>query len=31
MPLLDREVEVVLPTHGLPTDRDALERALTQP
>jgi glyoxylase-like metal-dependent hydrolase (beta-lactamase superfamily II) len=30
-PLLYREVEVVLPTHGLPTDRDALERALTQP
>ena len=30
-PLLQREVDVVLPTHGLPTDRDALERALTQP
>ena len=30
-PLLRREVDVVLPTHGLPTDRDALERALTQP
>lgn len=29
-PLLHREVEVVLPTHGLPTDRDALERALAQ-
>jgi hypothetical protein len=27
-PLLDREVEVVLPTHGLPTDCGALERAL---
>ena len=27
--LLDREIEVVLPTHGLPTDRDALERALS--
>jgi hypothetical protein len=25
---LDREVEVVLPTHGLPTDCGALERAL---
>ena len=30
-PLLDRDVEVVLPTHGLPTDRAALERALAQP
>lgn len=30
-PLLQRDVEVVLPTHGLPTDRDALGRALTQP
>ena len=30
-PLLQRDVEVVLPTHGLPTDRAALERALTQP
>lgn len=29
--LLDREVEVVLPTHGLPTDRAALQRALSQP
>jgi glyoxylase-like metal-dependent hydrolase (beta-lactamase superfamily II) len=29
-PLLRREVDVVLPTHGLPTDRDALVRALTQ-
>ena len=29
-PLLQREVDVVLPTHGLPTDRDALVRALTQ-
>lgn len=28
-PLLQREVEVVLPTHGPPTDRDALARALT--
>jgi len=27
-PLLDREVQVVLPTHGLPTDRGSLERAL---
>ena len=27
-PLLDLPVEVVLPTHGLPTDRAALERAL---
>lgn len=27
-PLLDYPVEVVLPTHGLPTDRDALARAL---
>lgn len=26
--LLERPVEVVLPTHGLPTDRDALARAL---
>jgi glyoxylase-like metal-dependent hydrolase (beta-lactamase superfamily II) len=30
-PLLERDVEVVLPTHGLPTDRNALERALAQP
>lgn len=29
-PLLDRQVDVVLPTHGLPTDREALVRALTQ-
>jgi glyoxylase-like metal-dependent hydrolase (beta-lactamase superfamily II) len=28
-PLLDLPVEVVLPTHGQPTDRAALERALT--
>jgi glyoxylase-like metal-dependent hydrolase (beta-lactamase superfamily II) len=28
-PLLDLPVEVVLPTHGAPTDRAALERALT--
>jgi glyoxylase-like metal-dependent hydrolase (beta-lactamase superfamily II) len=27
-PLLDRPVELVLPTHGEPTDRSALERAL---
>jgi hypothetical protein len=27
-PLLDKPVEVVLPTHGAPTDRAALERAL---
>lgn len=27
-PLLDRPVELVLPTHGEPTDRAALERAL---
>jgi hypothetical protein len=27
-PLLDKQVEVVLPTHGEPTDRAALERAL---
>lgn len=26
--LLERPVDVVLPTHGLPTDRDALARAL---
>ncbi|HEX3802465.1 MAG TPA: hypothetical protein VHV75_06470 [Solirubrobacteraceae bacterium] len=30
LPLLDLPVEMVLPTHGLPTDRDALERALAQ-
>jgi glyoxylase-like metal-dependent hydrolase (beta-lactamase superfamily II) len=29
--LLEREIDVVLPTHGLPTDRDALERAVTHP
>ncbi|HWD70670.1 MAG TPA: MBL fold metallo-hydrolase [Solirubrobacteraceae bacterium] len=28
-PLLDHPVDVVLPTHGLPTDRDALARALS--
>ena len=28
-PLLDLPVEIVLPTHGPPTDRAALERALT--
>jgi hypothetical protein len=28
-PLLDRPIEVVLPAHGAPTDRAALERALT--
>ena len=28
-PLLELPVEVVLPTHGTPTDRAALERALT--
>ena len=28
LPLLERPVEVVLPTHGRPTDRAALERAL---
>ena len=28
--LLERPVDVVLPTHGLPTDRDALARALTR-
>ena len=27
-PLLDKPVEFVLPTHGAPTDRAALERAL---
>jgi len=27
-PLLDKPVEFVLPTHGKPTDRAALERAL---
>ena len=28
-PLLERPVELVLPTHGAPTDRTALERALS--
>jgi hypothetical protein len=28
-PLLERPVEHVLPTHGEPTDRAALERALS--
>jgi hypothetical protein len=28
-PLLDFQVELVLPTHGAPTDRAALERALS--
>jgi len=28
-PLLELPVEVVLPAHGAPTDRAALERALT--
>jgi len=28
-PLLEEPVEYVLPTHGGPTDRAALERALT--
>ena len=28
-PLLERPVELVLPTHGSPTDRAALERALS--
>jgi hypothetical protein len=27
-PLLDKPVELVLPTHGKPADRAALERAL---
>jgi glyoxylase-like metal-dependent hydrolase (beta-lactamase superfamily II) len=31
LPLLELPVEVVLPTHGLPTDRAALERVLAQP
>ena len=30
-PLLDLPVEIVLPTHGAPADRAALERALTVP
>ena len=29
-PLLDKPIELVLPTHGGPTDRAALERALTK-
>jgi glyoxylase-like metal-dependent hydrolase (beta-lactamase superfamily II) len=28
-PLLERPVELVLPTHGAPADRAALERALS--
>ena len=28
-PILDRAIDVVLPTHGPPTDRTALERALS--
>ena len=28
-PLLEKPIEHVLPTHGEPTDRAALERALT--
>ncbi|MFZ0341558.1 MAG: hypothetical protein WAL31_04420 [Gaiellaceae bacterium] len=28
-PLLDKPVEFVLPTHGAPTNRAALERALS--
>jgi hypothetical protein len=28
-PLLELPVELVLPTHGAPTDRTALERALS--
>jgi glyoxylase-like metal-dependent hydrolase (beta-lactamase superfamily II) len=28
-PLLEREIEHVLPTHGPPTDKPALERALS--
>jgi hypothetical protein len=28
-PLLELPVEYVLPAHGVPTDRDALERALS--
>jgi glyoxylase-like metal-dependent hydrolase (beta-lactamase superfamily II) len=28
-PLLERPIEHVLPTHGSPTDRAALERALS--
>ena len=28
-PLLERPVEVVLPAHGAPTNRAALERALS--
>jgi glyoxylase-like metal-dependent hydrolase (beta-lactamase superfamily II) len=30
-PLLERNVEHVLPTHGRPTDRAAFERALSEP
>jgi glyoxylase-like metal-dependent hydrolase (beta-lactamase superfamily II) len=30
-PLLELPVELVLPTHGAPTDRAALERALSRP
>jgi hypothetical protein len=30
-PLLDRNVEHVLPTHGRPSDRAAFERALAEP
>jgi glyoxylase-like metal-dependent hydrolase (beta-lactamase superfamily II) len=30
-PLLALPVEIVLPTHGAPTDRAALERALVTP
>jgi glyoxylase-like metal-dependent hydrolase (beta-lactamase superfamily II) len=29
-PLLDREIRHVLPTHGKPADRAALERALVK-
>ena len=28
-PLLDKPVELVLPTHGEPAERGALERALS--
>ena len=28
-PILDRPIDIVLPTHGAPTDRAALERALS--
>jgi glyoxylase-like metal-dependent hydrolase (beta-lactamase superfamily II) len=30
-PLLELPVELVLPTHGAPADRAALERALSDP